>query len=91
MRLEGYVTYNQGNAEQSDFTAPIVFKLLSGGAITKDFSYYVYYILENGEKGKLEDAWLMFNNVLGSELDFTIGQFQVCDPLFKRELTINKG
>ncbi len=90
MRLEGYVTYNQGNAEQSDFTAPIVFKLLSGGAITKDFSYYVYYILENGEKGKLEDAWLMFNNVLGSELDFTIGQFQVCDPLFKRELRLTR-
>ena len=33
MRLEGYVTYNQGNAEQPDFTAPIVFKLLSGGAM----------------------------------------------------------
>jgi len=90
MRLEGYVTYNQGNAEQSDFTAPIVSKLLSGGAITKDFSYYLYYILENGEKGKLEDAWLMFNNVLGSELDFTIGQFQVCDPLFKRELRLTR-
>jgi hypothetical protein len=90
MRLEGYVTYNQGNAEQSDFTAPIVFKLLSGGAITKDVAYYVYYILESGEKGKLEDAWLMFNNILGSELDFTIGQFQVCDPLFKRELRLTR-
>lgn len=90
MRLEGYVTYNQGNAEQSDFTAPIVFKLLSGGAITKDFAYYVYYILESGQVGKLEDAWLMFNNVFGSELDFTIGQFQVCDPLFKRELRLTR-
>ena len=90
LRLEGYVTYNQGNTEQSDFTAPIVFKLLSGGAITKDVAYYVYYILESGEKGKLEDAWLMFNNILGSELDFTIGQFQVCDPLFKRELRLTR-
>ena len=90
MRLEGYVTYNQGNAEQPDFTAPIVFKLLSGGAITKDISYYVYYILESGEPGKIEDAWLMFNNLFNTELDFSIGQFQVSDPLFKRELRLTK-
>ncbi|MEJ2196250.1 MAG: hypothetical protein P8X73_15515 [Ignavibacteriaceae bacterium] len=90
MRLEGYVTYNQGNAEQADFTAPIVFKLLSGGTITKDIAYYVYYILESGEPGKIEDAWLMFNNLFSTELDFSIGQFQVSDPLFKRELRLTK-
>jgi len=90
MRLEGYVTYNQGNAEQPDFTAPIVFKLLSGGAITKDISYYVYYILESGEPGKIEDAWFMFNNLFNTELDFTIGQFQVSDALYKRELRLTK-
>jgi hypothetical protein len=90
LRLEGYVNYNQGKTEQSDFTTPIVFKLLSGGAITKDVAYYVYYILENGEAGKIEDAWLMFNNLFGSELDFSIGQFQVCDPVFKRELRLTR-
>lgn len=90
LRLEGYVTYNQSNTEKSDFTTPILFKLLTGGAITKDVSYYVYYILENGEAGKIEDAWLMFNDVFKSELDLTIGQFQVCDPLFKRELRLTR-
>lgn len=90
MRLEGYVTYNQGNTQQSDFTTPVFFKLLSGGAISNSLSYYVYYILENGERGKIEDAWLMFNNVAGSELDLSLGQFQVCDPLFKRELRLTK-
>jgi hypothetical protein len=90
LRLEGYVTYNQGNTKQSDFTTPLLFKLLTGGAITKDVAYYVYYILENGEVGKLEDAWLMFNNLFGSELDITIGQFQVSDPIFKRELRLTK-
>ena len=90
MRLEGYVTYNQGDAEQSDFTAPIIFKLLSGGTITKDVAYYIYYILESGEPGKIEDAWLMFNNLFNTELDFTIGQFQVSDALFKRELRLTK-
>ena len=89
-RLEGYVTYNQGKSEQSDFYAPVVFKILTGGAITNDVSYYVYYILESGEVGKIEDAWFMFNNLFGSELDFTIGQFQVCDPLFKRELRLTR-
>lgn len=89
-RLEGYITYNQEKSEQSDFYAPVVFKVLTGGAITNDISYYVYYILESGEVGKIEDAWFMFNNLFGSELDFTIGQFQVCDPLFKRELRLTR-
>ena len=26
VRLEGYVTYNQGNTEQSDFTTPVAFQ-----------------------------------------------------------------
>ena len=89
-RLEGYVTYNKENSEQSDFYAPLHFKLMTGGAITKDISYYVYYILESGEVGKIEDAWFMFNNLFGTELDFTIGQFQVSDPLFKRELRLTR-
>jgi hypothetical protein len=89
-RLEGYVTYNQSNLEKSDFNAPLLFKILSGGAITKDVAYYVYYILENGEPGKIEDAWIMFNNLFGSELAFTIGQFQVSDPVFKRELRLTR-
>ncbi|MFZ2323641.1 MAG: hypothetical protein WAV89_08090 [Ignavibacteriaceae bacterium] len=89
-RLEGFVTYNQGNAEQSDFTTPLLFKFLTGGTITKNVSYFLYYILENGEAGKIEDAWLMYNNLFGTELDITIGQFQVCDPIFKRELRLTK-
>jgi len=91
IRLDGYVTYNQGNSEQPDFTAPISFKLLSGGAITKDVAYYIYYILESGEPGKIEDAWLMFNNLFSTDLDFSIGQFQVSDPLYKRELRLTKA
>jgi hypothetical protein len=90
VRFEGFVTYNQGNTEQSDFTTPVAFKLLTGGTITNDIAYYAYYILENGEVGKIEDAWLMFNNLFGTELDITVGQFQISDPLFKRELRLTK-
>ncbi len=88
VRIQGFVTYNQENENQWDIGAPSGFKVMSGGAITKDIAYYVYYILEDGEVGKIEDAWVMFNNLFSTELDFTIGQFQVCDPLFKRELRL---
>ncbi len=90
VRIEGYITYNQDKSAQADFRGPSVLKLLSGGAITNGISYYVYYILEEGEPGKIEDAFLFFNNLFGSELDFSIGQFQVSDPLFKRELRLTR-
>ncbi len=91
LRLEGYVTYNQDKADQTDITGPSAVKLLSGGAITGGVSYYVYYILEEGDVGKIEDAFLFFNDLFGSELDFSIGQFQVSDPVFKRELRLTRA
>lgn len=91
VRVEGHLTFNEDKSKQSDFKSPFVFKLLSGGAIYKNVSYYVYYILEEGDAGKLEDAFLMFNNLFGSELDFYFGQFQVSDPLFKRELRLTRA
>lgn len=91
IRVEGHLTFNEDKSKQSDFKSPLAFKLLSGGAIFKNVSYYVYYILEEGDAGKLEDAFIMFNNLFGSELDFYVGQFQVSDPLFKRELRLTRA
>jgi len=89
LRFEGYVTYNVQNSELSDFTAPWILKLLSGGAITKDVAYYFYFFFsERGDVAGVEDAFLMFNNLFSTELDFMIGQYQVSDPLFKRELRL---
>ena len=89
LRFEGYVTYNVQNSELSDFTAPWILKLLSGGAITKDVAYYFYFFFsERGDVAGIEDAFLMFNDLFNTELDFMIGQFQVSDPLFKRELRL---
>ncbi len=90
LRLEGYLTYNQENSEQTDFTGPSALKLMSGGTITNNVSYYAYYILEEGDIGKIEDAFLFFNDLFGTELDFSIGQFQVSDPIFKRELRLTR-
>lgn len=91
IRVEGHATFNEDNSKHGDFKSPLSFKILSGGTIAKNVSYYVYYILEEGDTGKLEDAFLMFNNLFGSELDFSIGQFQVSDPLFKRELRLSRA
>ncbi len=90
IRVEGHLTFNEDKSEQSDFKSPLIFKLMSGGTIFKDVSYYAYYILEEGDAGKLEDAFIMFNNLFGSGLAFSIGQFQVSDPLFKRELRLTR-
>lgn len=89
LRLEGYVTYNNSNSERTSFETPYLLKLLSGGSITKDVSYYFYFFFsERGEVAGIEDAFLMFNNIGGSELDIYLGQFQISDPLFKRELRL---
>lgn len=64
-------------------------KLLSGGAIAKDIAYYFYfYMSEEGEVAGVEDAYIHFNNIGGSEFDVMAGQFQISDPLFKRELRL---
>jgi len=89
LRLEGYLTYNNSKSKQSDFNAPYLAKLISGGAIAKDVAYYFYFFFsERGEVAGIEDAFIMFNNIFGSELDAYVGQFQVSDPLFKRELRL---
>jgi hypothetical protein len=64
-------------------------KLMSGGAIAEDISYYMYfYMSEHGEVAGIEDAYIMFNDLFNIDFDIYLGQFQVSDPLFKRELRL---
>ncbi|MFZ0453719.1 MAG: hypothetical protein WAM24_08195 [Ignavibacteriaceae bacterium] len=89
IRMEGYLTYNNNKSENSDFSTPYIIKLLSGGSIANNISYYFYFFFtERGEVAGLEDAFLMFNNLFSTDLDFYVGQFQISDPLFKRELRL---
>ncbi len=90
LRLEGYATFkHKANEDRFEFGVPRILKFLSGGSIADNLSYYFYFYLdEKGEIAGLEDAYVMFNNVLGSNLDMYLGQFQVSDPLFKRELRL---
>jgi hypothetical protein len=73
-----------------DLKMPWGVKLLSGGQITESVSYYFYfYMSERGEVAGLEDAYLQFNDVFGSGFDVMAGQFQVSDPMMKRELRLS--
>jgi hypothetical protein len=72
-----------------DFQTPWVIKLLSGGQVAEKVSYYMYFLLnERGAVGGLEDAFIQFTDLGGSGVSLLFGQFQVSDPLFKRELRL---
>jgi len=91
MRLEGYGAWrDEVGGSEATFETPWVFKILSGGPISEKVSYYLYYILEKNESGLLEDAWVQINDLFGSEVGLQFGQFQVSDPLFKRELRLER-
>jgi hypothetical protein len=89
VRMDGFITFNNGNNDESDIQTPYLMKLMSGGAITEDIAYYFYfYMSEHGEVAGVEDAYIMFNNLFDIDFDIYLGQFQVSDPLFKRELRL---
>lgn len=89
LRLDAYAQlYAKGNAA-TDFVLPFNLKLLSGGTLSKKLSYYIYFLLsERGETAGIEDAFIYWNDIRGAPVDLTVGQFQVSDPIFKRELRL---
>jgi hypothetical protein len=89
LRLDGFASLNNAGTGRLQFASPFILKFLSGGELFKKVSYYFYFFFsEQGEVAGLEDAFLMFNDLLSTGLDLVVGQFQVSDPLFKRELRL---
>ncbi len=90
IRVDAFASFTYRNgADQADLKTPYGVKLMSGGTIAKNIIYYLYfYMSERGEVAGIEDAFIGFNDLFGADLDLTIGQFQVSDPLFKRELRL---
>lgn len=92
VRMDAYLTSLTESGDgvvASDLQTPWGVKLMSGGQVADDVAYYMYfYLSERGEVAGLEDAYLQFNDVLGSGVDVIAGQFQISDPLFKRELRL---
>jgi hypothetical protein len=89
VRIDAYVHAEESAAVNADLQTPYGLKLLSGGRVTRNVSYYFYfYVYERGEVAGLEDAYLHYNDIGGADFDIMAGQFQVSDPLFKRELRL---
>ena len=92
VRLDAYLTaFSRRHDGQVvlDQQLPWTVKVLSGGQVADRISYYVYFLAsERGEIAGLEDAYIQFTDVGGSSVDILAGQFQVSDPMFKRELRL---
>ncbi len=89
VRLDGYLKYESEGDRNTDLGTPYALKLMSGGSLADHLAYYFYfYMSERGEVAGVEDAYLMFNNLFGVDFDVYAGQFQISDPLFKRELRL---
>lgn len=89
VRFDAFALYDQDKAVDKDLQTPFGLKLLSGGTLYKNIGYYFYfYMYEVGEVAGIEDAYIHFNDMFKTPLDIMVGQFQVCDPLMKRELRL---
>ncbi len=89
VRMDLFAIQEQGKNVENDLQSPWGIKLLSGGALYKNIGYYFYfYMSERGEVAGIEDAYIHFDNIFSSNLDVMVGQFQICDPLMKRELRL---
>jgi len=92
IRFDAYVRAQNkatGGQNSVDLQTPWVLKLLSGGQVADKVSYYMYFLLtERGEVAGLEDAYVQFTDIAESGVSLIVGQFQVSDPLFKRELRL---
>jgi hypothetical protein len=89
VRVDGMVSTDFGRTGEVDFGTPLILKLMSGGELSDKLSYYFYFLMsEAGEMVGIEDAFLMYYNLLGTGVNITLGQFQVCDPMYKRELRL---
>lgn len=93
VRFDSYITATTKTAEgqnSADFQSPWIIKLLSGGQVADKISYYTYFLLtERGEVAGLEDAYVQFTDIFGTKASLIFGQFQVSDPVFKRELRLS--
>lgn len=89
VRADAQVQLFSNGETATDFQAPWVLKVISSAPLSRDLSYYFYFLLsERGEVAGIEDAFVYWNDLAGRPVDVAVGQFQVSDPLFKRELRL---
>ncbi len=87
---DSYTGFTGNNAE-ADFQTPYLIKLLSSAPLSDHITYYFYGILaEKGANGEalIEDAWFRHDDAFGSKIGTLLGQFQVNDLMFPREIRL---
>jgi len=101
LRTQAFVQSRQANAvdinngdtvsADTDFQSPYQIKLLSSAPLSDHISYYFYAIFaEKGDNGSVivEDAWFSHDDIFGSDISLMLGQFQVSDLMFPREIRL---
>lgn len=74
-----------------DVQAPYLVKLLSSAPLSEHITYYFYGIFaEKGGNGEalIEDAWFRHDDVFGTGIGAQLGQFQISDLMFPREIRL---
>lgn len=77
------------DASTTDFQSPYLVKILSSAPLSDYITYYFYAILaEKGANGEalVEDAWFRHSNIFGTGIGMQLGQFQLSDLMFPREI-----
>jgi hypothetical protein len=80
-----------GNKSSVDFQAPYLIKLLSSAPLSEHVTFYFYGIFaEKGGNGEtvIEDAWFSHDDIFGTGIAAMLGQFQVSDLMFPREVRL---
>lgn len=80
-----------GNDASFDFQAPYLVKLLASAPLSDHITFYFYGIFaEKGGNGEtiIEDAWFSHDDLFGSGIGAMLGQFQVSDLMFPREVRL---
>src|SRR5690606_31783117 len=81
-----------GNGSDFDFQAPYLVKVLASAPLSDHITFYFYGIFaEKGGNGEvvLEDAWFQHDDVFGTGVSAMLGQFQVSDLMFPREVRLS--
>jgi hypothetical protein len=91
IRFQGDIVAARDDRPQPDFQLPVIAKIFSGAALSKHINYYAYFLLaERGDVAGLEDAWINIHDAPIEGLGLLLGQFQITDLMFPRELRLTR-
>ncbi len=88
------INYNTGKTEKKDaldFQYPYAFKLISGGILYKNISYYLSFLNQRSASSSIYDAFIHLNLSKKIPISFKFGQFQVSDQIFNSNLRLEEN